>query len=236
MTRDRFVARCIAGAALAVVGCAGDGEMDGDPRLLQQASATASFDGGVADAGPALPFAAEVTASGTGCPPGTWSARLAEDGTVTATFRGYDVSIAPDAGSSFRDCTVSVQARSARPTAYLIESARFDGYAFLEPGVSAVATLAWDLTGFVPPRPFRVEVAGPYDATFFVQAPSRVVTADPVYTPCGTTRTLNVVTRAGLRRVAGAGSGSLNPISVDQDGAPQLRFRVVGRACIPPGL
>ena len=144
------------------------------------------------------------------------------------------LSIAPDARSSFRDCVVSVKAISARPLAYLVDRVRFQGYAYLQKGVSATASLAWSVTGFLQPSPHWVDLTGPFDDAFAVEPP--LIVADPVWSPCAPTRKLDLLTRLVVRREADAGSGYLNPTALAADGSARLRFRVFWHACPPPAL
>lgn len=152
-------------ALCALGGCAGaqDAAIEEEP-LAQAAPWVVPT---VSDGGVPLPLKVEVTATGTGCPPGSWWAE--SDGeSLRVRFAQYEAP--PPAGSPLTRswCTIRVRAPVQAARSYALRSVSFRGYARLEPGARAYVTLRHYLVGLprFPERKLRVDLEGPVDGPF----------------------------------------------------------------------
>ena len=96
------VAHVLAGVALGICSLAACGEGTEDETPLAQTEVLAQ--------GASAPDIAEVTASGTGCPKGTWTSQLAEDGkAVTVKFDAFEGTTSARQSSANKDCTLAIK-------------------------------------------------------------------------------------------------------------------------------
>jgi hypothetical protein len=173
---------------------------------------------------------ASVTANGTGCPRGTFSTRIAQDGlTFTTTFSAYKVAVEPDIDFDVRDCQLAIKLHSSQNRSYSIQTFTYRGFARLSTGVTGRQSANYYFQGasIEPAKEKRTDLVGPYEGAFEFE--DQVAARDRVWSPCGVDRDLNVRTRVELRNGSPRGSGvmSLNEI----DGAARVEFKVVTRPC-----
>lgn len=180
---------------------------------------------------PGLPYFADVTANGTGCPAGTWNVNIDPSGqTFTLTFSSYDISLSPGQALAVRDCQIGINLHSPQGLSYSIAQFFYSGYAFLDsPGMSARQTAHYYFQG----NPIEAEkgntsLSGPVDQEYTYQ--DNVPIADLVWSPCGAQRLLNVSTRIlEMNNPQKTGTGYMNTLAVD--GNITLRFKLSWRSC-----
>jgi hypothetical protein len=178
-----------------------------------------------------------VTANGTGCRPGTWNTSISEDGLAfTTTFSEYVVEIAPTNFQATKDCTLTIKMNSPGGISYAVSEFYYSGYALTEPGVTVEQTALYGFQGTsvsttnqnrtVLPKPPETS----YDADFVFR--DTVETSDLVWSPCGTTRELNIRTRLTLKNGQNGkprANGYANLAAVD--GNTRLEFRLAILRC-----
>lgn len=137
----------------------------------------------------------EVEANGTGCPRGTWSADVAEDGSgFSIVFDNYEASVAESTALDAADCNLSTTLHVPSGVSYAVQSFSYEGYATLDDGVQARYSAKYYFQGDPQAgREVQSDRTGPYDDAFTYS--DELETADVVWSPCGVDRTLNVQTR-----------------------------------------
>jgi hypothetical protein len=212
------------GAAL--VGCAADADAPATAPAAEVLEARGNAGGSLRD--PRGAFFADVTANGTGCPAGTWETNLSSDGqTFTTTFSAYETSVDRRTSVSVKDCQLTVKLRSPAGRSYSIQSFHYQGYAFLERGVSGRQMADYYFQGDpTTGDSARTDLSGPYDRPYLF---SDDVAVANVWSPCGLERNLNIATRIRLTNNDSGRSGYMNMSSVD--GSSRLVFRIASRAC-----
>jgi len=198
-------------------------------------AAPAGADPTAGDAPPALyaanagPFL-DVTANGTGCPAGTWTSDVSEDGTTFAvSFNAYEASVAPGSSFSIKDCTLSIKLANEPGRQYAVESISYHGAAKLDAGVrTTVSAIYWFQGDPAAGQELATDLTGPYEQNFeFYDAPEPEALG---WSPCGFARDLNVTSRIVLRNAAGA-SGTSNVSLNSVEGSAQLVVRLAARGC-----
>ena len=219
-------------AALAVgaAGCAADGvnedvqadEAEG-PQALQAPAET------TVPRNPDGVYFARVVANGTGCPAGTWETNLSPDGqTFTTTFSAYEATVDPSTLVSIKDCNVSIKLHSPQGLSYSVTNFYYQGYAFLEQGVSGRQLASYYFQGNpVKSAQVRTELVGPKDDTYLFT--DEVPITDTVWSPCGADRDLNIVTRVRLQNSTPRRNGYMNLSSID--GSAKLVVKLAWRTC-----
>jgi hypothetical protein len=176
-------------------------------------------------------YIAKLTANGTGCPAGTWDAAISEDGKAfTVTFSAYEAIVEPGKAFSIKDCTLGLDLQTPQGISFAISSFYYQGYATLDQGgMSARQSAKYYFMGNPAAASENVrEMSGPYDDSYMFA--DEVPVASLVWSPCGTQRRLNALTRLVLRNnTAKTGSGYLNASSVD--GELQMVFHLAWRKC-----
>ena len=114
-TADRFESRMIARAAgLAFLSLAACGAEEGDDGAY---------------------VSAQVSASGTGCPEGSYEARVGPDGEVALSFDDYEVTVGEGAAEVTKECQISVKLSAKTGVSYAVSKYAHHGHATLEKGV-----------------------------------------------------------------------------------------------------
>ncbi|MET0343626.1 MAG: DUF4360 domain-containing protein [Polyangiales bacterium] len=191
------------------------------------------LDGGT-DAGlPNGAYFASVVANGTGCPAGTWITSISPDGQRFATtFTAFEVAI--HSGSEdlaiTKNCVIAIALHSPAGLTFSVKSARFDGYAFLEQGVTATFRARYWFQGSPIPNANsnRTTLVGPYDSDFIFKDDVR--TQDAVWSPCGTERDLNVNATLQIQNSSPKRSGYA---MIGSDGY-SFSLELAWRSCTPP--
>lgn len=197
---------------------------------------------------PGSPEAAQVyveriTAGGTGCPGGT--------DPVNGTMR-YDLSDSRDAftmifdqyvaeagpGISFREgrktCTINLDLHMPQGWSYSIASVDYRGFAELEDGVRGEQAATYYFQGERLQARVSTPVVGPYYDNYLVS--DRVGFESTVWSPCGDTRSANIITELRIdRRSNRRGYGLMTVDTVDGTVETKLHFQF--RRCdLPPGI
>jgi hypothetical protein len=221
----------LAAAALAAVsfgGCASDApsaSADEAPaaEVLEQRSGS-----GRSLRDPRGGFIADVIANGTGCPAGTWETSLSSDGqTFTTTFAGYETEVNRRTSGSVKDCVLTVKLRSPGGRSFSIQSFFYQGYAFLERGVSGRQSAQYYFQGDpASGSSAETNLRGPYDRSYLFNDDVAVKNA---WSPCGEERNLNIITRIRLTNDNSGRTGYMNMSTAD--GNSKLVFRLASRSC-----
>jgi hypothetical protein len=221
---------CAAAFAVGAVGCAADEAPtaedamgNAEPLTLQVPPSTEQT-----TPSPNSTHFAEVTANGTGCPPGTWQTSLSDDGlTFTTTFSQYETAVDPSKVVDVKDCQLAIKLHSPGGLSYSVSEFSYSGYAYLEPGVSLAQTANYYFQGApVNAESGRTNLDGFYDDAFLFK--DTVGTADAVWSPCGAVRDLNVTTRLRLlnsRNPRRSGYGNITAVDGRTEAALVVRFR-----------
>jgi hypothetical protein len=169
---------------------------------------------------------ADVTANGTGCPAGTWSAKLSEDKSAfTIAFEEYVAQVKPGEALDVADCLISVTPRVVGGEVYVLDSLLWDGHVELTNGVNATSSVGHYLQG--APGAAEPTVDHVYDGPTELSL-SSVTPLDPG--ACAAERTVNIRTRVRVRNNAEAsGTGSIRFDGTQ--GTTQLKVRKVPSDC-----
>jgi hypothetical protein len=176
-----------------------------------------------------------VTATGTGCPEGSWLAERSEDGqTFTLAFAEYEASVTPGVRVARSRCHVTVEIRAAKDARFAVASFYYTGSVFLDrPGMEAEQTASYSFKGPAEATSeARVAFAGitnePYVFDDTVEPRSEKASG------CGKQGKLHIRTDLTVKNdPARSGSGFLNAFAVDGnlESRPTLRVRVVALPC-----
>lgn len=233
LSERSLASRCLslfALAALTAVGCSAgpDDAATETEGIAQQLQAPASSTGPVLR-DPAGTYFAQVTANGTGCPPGSWVTSLADDGTTfTTTFSKYEAQVTPTTTFSAKDCNLAIKLHSPQGLSYSVASFYYSGYAYLEKGISGRQFASYYFQGNpAQSAQLRTDLVGPYDDDYLFT--DKVAVTDAVWSPCGVDRDLNVVTRLRLVNSSPRGTGYMNLSTVDA--SVKLVLKLAWRTC-----
>jgi hypothetical protein len=188
--------------SLAVTSNEADGGEDG----------AAVVEGSDAGAVVTTPKFVEVSANGTGCPAGTWTAQVAEDGHgFLVRFSAFEASIAPGKVLDVSDCQLAIKIDAPEGISYSVSKLNFAASELLDQeGMTARQTVKHyfqgdPVTGVEHTR----EIAGPTSPEPYSLQDS-IGEDDAVWSPCGAARDLNVSLRLMVRNnPAKTGTGKL---------------------------
>lgn len=205
------------------LGCAADasGETGSDENAATADDALS--------AAPGSAVIANVTATGIGCQPGTWDAKISPNGKdVRVVFEGYAAAVEPGQALSVKDCHISVSLSSPTNYSFSVKSFVYEGDVLLDsPGMSAAATARYYFQGNpIPATEQRTDLTGPKNDSFIFT--DTLAATEQVWSPCGASRRLNAQTRLFLKNNAqktGTGLVSLG------NNAFSLRFSLDWRKC-----
>lgn len=172
---------------------------------------------------------ASVSASGTGCPAGSYDTRIASDGKVfTTTFSSYETIVDPKTAQRVKECVLAMTLRSGEPTEFAVTSIFYSGYAFLEAGVRAQHTVRYGFHGSsADAGRSRSELTGPYDDVFLLQ--DELGRDRQNWSSCALEHVLNASTQLRVQNGTPRASGYANMSATD--GSLKLVVRVQSRAC-----
>lgn len=212
-------------ASLGAIGCSADAtSADNGDEAVGEASQDLTSSVDVPN--PSGAYFARITANGTGCKPGTWTAEISPDGKAfTVAFGEYEAMVEPGQAMAIKDCTLSIGLHSPSGLSFAVSSFHYQGYALLDsPSMSARQTAKYYFQGNpVPAQENRSDMRGPFDDSYVFS--DRLLTGDFVWSPCGVERNLNAQTRIVLRNnPRKTGSGYLNTTSVDGEVRTPLRI------------
>lgn len=184
-------------------------------------------------------YFADISASGTGCPAGSWNARLSDDSLAfTITFSKYQVSVSNTDTTDRKsmNCALVLKMNSPKGLSYAVSYISYSGMANLEPGVRAVHNTNYDFTGQniqasgATPRGAKTRTFnGPYNDSFVFE--DKVSTQDVVFSQCGTTRDLLVQTSLQVVNGRPKKSGVINVAAIDGRTSGAIVVKLSTRRC-----
>jgi hypothetical protein len=173
---------------------------------------------------PLVPRLVAVTANGTGCPAGTWSASVAADG---SSFRvgltGMTATVAPGSSFTIKDCQLAIDVEVPAGLQFALSEIGFFAKETLDSdGMSVRQSVKHYFQGDPADGVEHArEVAGPRsNSPWSYGLRDRIAEADAVWSPCGGGRTLNVQTRLFLRNnpeKTGQGTARLSSSWMNRD-------------------
>lgn len=177
-------------------------------------------------------YSLDVTASGVGCSPGTWRARIVSNGEIEFQLRDLGIALDRRQRIAVKECTLALRLRSATGRAFAVRRLEAIGYAYLEQDVRArvdaravfPGTTAPDVSG-------RAEVVGPYDATLSVR--SEPPADARLWSVCSIEHTLQVRELVRLVNSEPPRTGYLNIGGIDAAGR-KLGLALEDRPCDVP--
>ncbi len=209
-------------------GCAADAERDAESGA-QAVLAQQKKDGSV-ELRPAGVYFAEVSASGTGCPVGSWTSSVSSDGQVFSTiFSSYEVAVNSEVRNATRDCAIVMKLHSDQPREFAVVSVFYSGYAFLEDGVAGRQTVRYGFQGqSADAGNSRTEFTGPQDRDFVIR--DDVGADKQKWSACGAEHELTASTELRLQGKGTQASGYINTLAVDGS-ATKLELKLGWRTC-----
>lgn len=233
-------------AALALLplgGCAAERD-DAELETAAQVASGASLDAGAplldaspgaADAGDAAvpSFTAAVTASGSGCPAGSWKAEVSPDNRHFAiSYDAHDVEVGAQTASAEKDCWLNVKLRAQSGVSFGVEKYAHNGYALLEKGVQGKQTTSyWFESARVTSRSRNTYLSGPFDDAYRSEP---LKESDLFWTACALERSLLVVTRVQLRNDGSGAKGYAALTSAVDEARADVELDLVARPCALP--
>lgn len=175
-------------------------------------------------------YFADVDATGTGCPDGTWDVGISEDGeTFTLLFNSYAATVSPGQRSDLKECQIDIELGSPQGLSYSVASFYYQGYVFLEkPGMTARQTASYAFRGKRENAADRNEVVGPADESYIFS--DEIEPNRRVWSPCRRDDALHVRTRLDMKNEPHrTGSGFINSAAVD--GSLAFKWKLQWRRC-----
>ena len=243
-------------------GCAvgADDDLDEDSALLpssapgaadMDAASPRALDGGAeaasaADAsteapdGSAPPSRSEqvtisgVSASGSGCPAGSFATSWAPDGRGLKVIFSHYLLEATPAKPTLQTLACNVSLKLDMPSGYSVGVTKisYSGYAFLDRGVVAeqISNYAWTGVGTLSQNEARSTLTGPYDDDYVftdnIESRGRGIQ----WSPCNITSNLQIRTRLILTNNV-KGNGYINMGELRLGGGTELTIQFVTKSC-----
>ncbi|MET0339439.1 MAG: DUF4360 domain-containing protein [Polyangiales bacterium] len=130
----------------------------------------------------------EITATGAGCPSGSWRSTVSDDGSaVTIAFRRFLGELSGRAERATRNCVVSIDVRGQEGTQYAPATVHLAGKS--DSFVSYGAELRW--SGTAATRKVSADAGGTFERSFFT---------NDFWSSCGSEGRLHVDTQIGAER------------------------------------
>ena len=175
-----------------------------------------------------------VTYGGSGCKAGTAHISNSPDwATFTILFDEYRPTIGPGSKFSdqFKDCNLKFQVHCPPGYQYTIYKTDYTGLALLDSGVTVKQTSSYWFAGFPGDRPTSQSILyGPfYDLYNFTDT-----LQNTVYSPCGASTTLNIITQIAMTGSNLNAQALFNPTSIlstEVDSKNQHAYGVNWRRC-----
>ncbi|MGP4022663.1 DUF4360 domain-containing protein [Actinomadura sp. 3N407] len=175
-----------------------------------------------------------ATVNGSGCPEGTAAVAVSDDKEAfTVTYSDY---MAVTGGSSspteFRkNCQINMKVHVPQGFTYAIASADYRGFAFLQPGATAMEKASYYFQGMPQTSAISHTLEGEYADNWQFTDENDV--AQLVFKPCGEERNFNINTE--LRVLRGTSDPSKTSfISMDStDGSIKTTYHFAWKTCPP---
>ena len=172
-----------------------------------------------------------ATVNGSGCPEGTAAVAVSDDKEAfTVTYSDY---MAVTGGSSsptdFRkNCQINMKVHVPQGFTYAIASADYRGFAFLQPGATALERASYYFQGMPQTSAISHSLRGEYIDNWQFTDVNDV--AQLVFKPCGEERNFNINTE--LRVFGGADPSKTSFISMDStDGTLKTTYHFAWKTC-----
>jgi hypothetical protein len=173
-----------------------------------------------------------VTASGSGCPAGSWAFILADD-QATVNFSQYFLE-ADASKPTLQSLACNVSLTLNVPTGYSVGVSRlsYSGYAYLAQGVTAeqLVNYAWTGVGTISNNEAKHVFAGPYDSEYVVTDHIETRGAGIQWSPCDIRSNLQIRTRLVLNNPERA-DGYFKMDSIGGEQGSELGIRFVKKKC-----
>jgi hypothetical protein len=180
-----------------------------------------------------------VTASGSGCPVGSWEAEMVpENNAFTITFNNYSIDVAPPTGNQTAikslACNISIKVRTPRDLSYAVTSFQYFGYANLAQGMKGTLYAAYAFTGFGVAPTFK-----DLNHTFPIPTETTYAVNDDIvarglrlfWAPCSLTSNLQVRTRLSAESKNKERPALLSIDNVDVRAQAALRINIRTGPC-----
>ncbi|MGP3690664.1 DUF4360 domain-containing protein [Streptomyces sp. IBSNAI002] len=171
------------------------------------------------------------TVNGSGCRQGSTSVAAAEDNTAfTVTYSDYLAQAGAGSNpiNSRKNCQLGLRVHVPQGFTYAIARADFRGFAYLQPGASALERASYYFQGMSQTTRSTHQFTGPLFDNW--QASDETDYASLVWAPCGEERTLNINTE--LRVNAGSDPQGLSFIAMDStDGSVSTKYHLEWKEC-----
>lgn len=174
-----------------------------------------------------------ATVNGSGCPEGTAAVAVSEDKEAfTVTYSDY---MAVTGGSSspldFRkNCQINMKVHVPQGFTYAIASADYRGFAFLQPGATAMEKASYYFQGMPQTSAISHTLEGEFVDNWQFTDENDV--AQLVFKPCGEERNFNINTE--LRVFGGDDPSKTSFISMDStDGTIKTTYQFAWKTCPP---
>lgn len=241
---EHGISSATVGLALAVLSAAvGCTDLhDGGPEALEELS---SMDGGAADVPAQVPVDGgqlsdenvvieSVKATGTGCPDGSFVAKITPEGdAVEVKFEKYQITAPPVTSSTSiksLTCNASLRVRAPKNRSYAVTSYQYRGYANLAPGMKASLIANYAFTGFGVAPSFKElnhQFVVPFDSTFVVIDRPEVRGESLIWSPCDISSSLQIRTRLTLEQSSTDRTGvlAMDSLAVPSEAGMKLHFK-----------
>lgn len=215
-------------AVFAATGCAEESDLSAEELEVSETSEVASTEQALQ--APTQQKFAKVVANGSGCPQGTATTQISDDGLVfTTTFSAYTINLTPNKTLDSKFCQLAIEVIAPPGYSYAVSSFTYEGYAYLESGASANLNAIYYHSG-VPQRPTgpAKNIRGPYDDTWsFTES---ITTSDINWSPCGAKRDLNIRTTISTTN-SSKQQGIVNLTAIDASTKGKVIVKFTNRKC-----
>jgi hypothetical protein len=179
---------------------------------------------------PSDAYLADVTASGTGCPAGTWFTGLAADGKSFITrFRGFHMFVHPGQTIAVRDCAISIRLNTPYAGSYALGNVYYTALVNLSAGVYARLEAAVFFLGARDQGTTTVlDVAGPQNRWYVTKVSE---SESPVRSGCGSAQTLGLHLTVTLRSTTTLGAGDVYENEFPSESEPGMTM--IWKRCDP---
>lgn len=242
-TADRLgrkMTACAAGLVFLSLGACGAEEDEGAASVGAQVGSAASLDGGTPassdaavapDAAPPPAYTALVTATGSGCPEGSFESRVRDDGAIALSFADFKAAVDAQTTEVEKVCTIVVRLSAKSGASYAVTRYAHLGQATLEAGVEGKQSSSYYFpTARVTGRLRNSILIGPLDGPVRSEP---LADADVMWTPCALEQSLSITTRLVLKSGDGGGKGTVS-FGEGKDANAGVALDLGVRACTLP--